>query len=271
METSLKNQIKVGIFVTIGIIAVMGSIFMLGANKALFSTYAHLYAEFENVQGLARGSVVSLSGVVIGNIEKIDFVSEKNSLRVDMKIEREFLGKVYSGSQVEIRTQGALGDKYIYILPGDPQQNAANDGDTLPVAKATDFLNVLSERGKESEKIFDIINEVYKITKTLNQDNKLGNIISNLNASSGDFKKLSEKSLKLVSDLSDGKSATQQLKTTMDKMNSILTKIDKGEGSLGALINDPSLHDQLKSLVGGSPRKTHVKSIIRSSIEKAND
>ncbi len=105
MEASLRNQIKVGIFVTIGVIAIMGSIFMLGANKALFSSYIHLYAEFENVQGLARGSVVSLSGVVIGNIEKIDFIAEKNSLRVDMKIEREYLDRVFSGSQTEIRTQ----------------------------------------------------------------------------------------------------------------------------------------------------------------------
>jgi phospholipid/cholesterol/gamma-HCH transport system substrate-binding protein len=271
MEASLRNQIKVGIFVTIGVIAIMGSIFMLGANKALFSSYIHLYAEFENVQGLARGSVVSLSGVVIGNIEKIDFIAEKNSLRVDMKIEREYLDRVFSGSQTEIRTQGALGDKYIYIIPGDPRGTLLKDGDFLPVAKATDILNVLSERGKEGEKIFDIINEVYKITKTINQDNKLGNIISNLNTSSEDFKKLSEKSLKLVSELADGKSPAQQLKTSMDKMNNILTKIDKGEGTLGALINDSSLHDQLKTLVGGSQRKNHVKSIIRTSIEKSEE
>lgn len=271
METSIKNQIKVGIFVTIGVIAVMGSIFMLGANKALFSSYAHLYADFENVQGLARGSVVSLSGVVIGNIEKIDFIPEKNALRVDMKIEREFLERVFVGSEVEIRTQGALGDKYIYVIPGDPKAGFAKDGDAIPVAKATDLLNVLSERGKESEKIFDIINEVYKITKTINQDNKLGTIISNLASTSGDFKKISEKSLKLMSELSEGKSTTQQLKSSMDKMNNILTKIDKGEGTLGALINDSTLHEQLKNLVGGSQRKNHVKSVIRTSIEKSED
>jgi len=268
METTLKNQIKVGIFLVLGIVITMGSIFMLGANKALFSNFTHLYADFENVQGLARGSVVSLSGVVIGNIEAIDFVSEKNLLRVNMKIENDYLRRVFKGSEVEIRTQGALGDKFIYIIPGDPRAEAIKDGDTLPIAKSTDILNVISERGKETEKIFDIINEVYKLTKTLNHENHIGTMVANMSQASRDFKIISEKSLKIVSDFSDGKSPSVQMKASIDKLNNILGKIDRGEGTLGALVNDSSLHDQLKALVGGSQRKNHVKSLMRTSIEK---
>lgn len=268
MESNLKNQIKVGIFLVLGILVTMGSIFMLGANKALFSSFNHIYAEFENVQGLARGSVVSLSGVIIGNIEAIEFVPEKNLLRVDMKIENEYLRRIFKGSEVEIRTQGALGDKFIYIIPGDPRSEPISNGATLAIAKSTDILNVISERGKETEKIFDIINEVYKLTKTLNHENQIGTMVSNMSQVSRDFKIISEKSLKIVSDFSDGKSASLQMKSSIDKLNSILSKIDRGEGTLGALVNDSSLHDQLKSLVGGSQRKDHVKSLLRTSIEK---
>lgn len=268
METTLKNQIKVGVFVVLGVIVIMGSIFMLGANKSLFSKFSHLYADFENVQGLARGSVVSLSGVIIGNIETIEFVKEKNLLRINMKIENEYLPRVFKGSEVEIRTQGALGDKFIYVIPGDPRSPPVADQDILPVAKSTDFLNILSERGKETEKIFDIINELYKLTKTLNHENQVGAILTNMNQASRDFKILSDKSLKIVAEFSDGKSPSQQVKTSLDRLNNILSKVDRGEGTLGALINDSSLHDQLKSLVGGTIRKNHVKSLMRTSIEK---
>lgn len=268
METTLKNQIKVGIFLVLGVAITMGSIFMLGANKSLFSKFSHLYAEFENVQGLARGSVVSLSGVVIGNIEVIEFVSEKNLLRVDMKIEKEYLPRVFRGSEVEIRTQGALGDKFIYIIPGDPRGDTLRDGDLLPIAKSTDLFNVLAERGKETERIFDIINEVYKLTKTLNHENHLGTMVANMSQASRDFRIISEKSLKIVNEFSEGKSPSAQMKASLDRLNSILSKVDKGEGTLGALVNDSSLHDQLKSLVGGSQRKNHVKSLMRTSIEK---
>ncbi|MBL7545575.1 MAG: MCE family protein [Bdellovibrionaceae bacterium] len=268
MESSLKNQIKVGIFLVLGIAVTMTSIFMLGANKSLFSNFSHLYAEFENVQGLARGSVVSLSGVVIGNIEAIEFVPEKNLLRVDMKIEREYLNRVFKGSSVEIRTQGALGDKFIYIIPGNPRDGAIADKDILPIAKSTDLFNVIAERGKETERIFDIINEIYKLTKTINNENHLGTTLANMSKASHDFKLMSEKSLKIVSEFSEGKSPTLQMKNSIDKLNSILSKIDRGEGTLGALVNDSSLHDQLKSMVGGNQRKNHVKSLLRTSIEK---
>lgn len=268
METTLKSQIKVGVFVVLGVVVTMSSIFMLGANKSFFSKFSHLYAEFENVQGLARGSVVSLSGVVIGNIESIDFVKEKNLLRVDMKIEIEYLPRVFKGSEVEIRTQGALGDKFIYIIPGDPKLAPVSDNDILPVAKSTDLLNVLAERGKETEKVFDIINEVYKLTKTLNNENHIGSMLTNMNQASRNFNSLSDKSLKIVTELSEGKSAAVQMKASIDKLNNILGKVDRGEGTLGALINDSTLHDQLKSLVGGASRKNHVKSLMRTSIEE---
>lgn len=268
METNLKNQIKVGIFVLIGILFTMGSIFMLGANKSLFSKFAHIYAEFDNVQGLARGSVVSLSGVVIGNIESIDFVKEKNLLKVDMKIEKEFLPRVFQGSEVEIRTQGALGDKYIYILPGDPRAIPVSDEAILPVAKATDLFNVISERGKETEQLFDIISEIHKLIKSLNQDNNIPKLVFNMSEASKELKNLTQKANILISDIQDNGSTSKQIKGTVEKLNHILTKVDKGEGTLGALINDTSLHDQLKAFLGGSQKKNQIKSIMRSSIQE---
>ena len=60
----------------------------------------------------------------------------------------------------------------------------------------------------------------------------------------------------------------EKLEKSVEKLDSVLTKIDKGQGTLGALINDPSLHQQLKALIGGSARKDHVKSLLRTSIEK---
>lgn len=46
------------------------------------------------------------------------------------------------------------------------------------------------------------------------------------------------------------------------KLNSILGKIDRGEGSLGLLLNDPTLYEELKLLVGGAGRSTVVRTLI---------
>jgi phospholipid/cholesterol/gamma-HCH transport system substrate-binding protein len=60
----------------------------------------------------------------------------------------------------------------------------------------------------------------------------------------------------------------EKMKDSIARLDSILTKIDRGDGTLGALINDPSIHNQLKSYLGGSQRKNNIKSLLRTSIEK---
>ncbi len=268
MEHSLKINLKVGIFVFGGLIVILSTIFLLGANKSFFTRHVRIQAHFDQVQGLARGSVVSLSGVVVGNIEKIDFNKENNNLVVTMKIELEYLSQIPKGSQVEIRTQGALGDKFVYIIPSENKTGIISNGDTLEVAKATDILNILSNRGKDTEKIFDILNEVLIMAKTINADNKIGKIIENLNQGSANFNKVTTQAKDFTSEANLGVSGGK-LASSINRLDNILTKIDKGQGSLGALLNDSSVHDKLKSMLGGAQRKDHVKSIIRTSIEKA--
>ena len=73
MESNAKVQLKVGIFLAVGLVLLLGSIFLLGADKAFFRSYTTVHAHFEQVQGLAEGSVVSFSGITVGNIQKSKF------------------------------------------------------------------------------------------------------------------------------------------------------------------------------------------------------
>ncbi len=45
-------------------------------------------------------------------------------------------------------------------------------------------------------------------------------------------------------------------------MTSILAKVDEGEGTLGLLVNDPTLYDDLEALVGGTKRSWIVRSLV---------
>lgn len=270
METHPNTQLKVGIFLTIGILFILGSIFFLGADKALFTSYVRVHAHFEQVQGLSNGSVVSLSGVTVGNVESITFLPEKNALDVKMRINSDYIGRIREGSQVEIRTQGALGDKYVFIIPGDPRNDVVKEGDILDVAKATDLIGIISERGNEANRIFDVINEVYKITNALNADNRLAKIMGHMETASSNLSQSSKDAQKFMAQVSSQNSG-DKLNRSLEKLDSILTKIDRGQGTLGALINDPSVHNQLKSVLGASPRRNNIKSLLRTSIEKEQD
>jgi phospholipid/cholesterol/gamma-HCH transport system substrate-binding protein len=162
-----------------------------------------------------------------------------------------------------------LGDKYVYIIPADSKNEALKNGDYLDTAVSTDFMNIISEKGGEATKVFEIIDEVYKLSKVINKDGRSEKIFSNLADASYNLKTTSEEASKLITELRGQNPA--KIHEAIEKLNSILSKIDRGDGTLGALINDPSLHDQLKTMLGGDQRKKYMKSLIRTSIEKSEN
>jgi phospholipid/cholesterol/gamma-HCH transport system substrate-binding protein len=266
MESNTKTQFKIGLFLSVGLLLILGSIFMLGADKAFFKSYVTLHAHFESVQGLAEGSVVSFGGITVGNIKKIRVVQGQNMIDAVIDVDKEYISRVTEGSMVEIRTQGALGDKYIFIIPGDPKNPPLKDDAVIQVAKATDLIGILSERASEAEKIFDILNEMHRFSKSLNAGNRTEKILANLESTTSKLDKVAGSTQKITEDLNNGK-----LKSSLEHLDSVMGKLDRGQGTLGALINDSSLHDQLKSMLGGSPRKSAMKSLMRTSIEKAEE
>jgi len=269
MDNSQKRNFRVGIFLAIGVFVLMASIVLLGGDKAFLKRHVLMYANLDQVQGLDRGSVVSLSGIVIGNVMQIKFSAEQKTLVVEMKIQEEYLPMITSGSLADVRTQGALGDKFIYISPGDPQGTPLKAGDTIATTKAHDLMDVISEKGGEASKIFDIINEVYKLTKIINADGRSEKMMINFVESSQNMKSVSEDARKLMAELKGQN--TGKFKDSLQHLDSILTKIDRGDGTLGALINDPTLHERLKAVLGADSHKQSMQSLIRNSIQKSGN
>lgn len=266
MELTKSQQIRIGLFLIVGIFVMGSSILMLGGDRLFLKKQALLHAYFDQVQGLNRGSVVSLSGLVIGNVKEIKFAADRSQLDVVLKIDEEHLDRLTSNSQVEIRTQGALGDKFIFIHPGDPSAEKLKDGDSLLVTKGSDFMAMLSEKGKDAEKVFLILNEVHKLLVSINAQDRSEKIMKNFAEASESFKSFSQESNKLVTEFRQNNSG--KLQNSFDRLDKILTKIEKGEGSLGALINDPSIHEQLKAILGTPTRKKFLNSILNTSFDK---
>jgi phospholipid/cholesterol/gamma-HCH transport system substrate-binding protein len=120
-------------------------------------------------------------------------------------------------------------------------------------------LSILAKRGNESEKLFDILDDIKKITGALSHDNHLPAMTANLDKASVNLAQISEQ---LNKSFKDGR-----FDSTMTKLEKIVDKIDKGEGTLGALINDRSIHDRIKNMLGAGQKTQQVKSILKSSVE----
>ncbi len=254
------NQMKVGAFVVSGLIVLLGSIFMLGSNKTLFQEVVEIRSYFDSVQGLNVGAVVSLSGLKVGNISKINFDETKNLVEVITRIDTNFRNKIKKDSHIEIRTQGALGDKFLYITPGTNASQPIEHNDELKADYGNDIMAILSKRGNESEKLFDAIGDFQKLMQSINANNKIPSLITKLDMAAGH---LSEVSSNLNTTLKKG-----SLDRTVTKLEKIVDKVDRGEGTLGALINDRSIHERIKSILGAGQKNQQVKQILKSSVEE---
>lgn len=254
------TQMKVGVFLLAGLIVLLASIFTLGSNKTLFQDTFEIRSYFDSVQGLNVGGVVSLSGLKVGNVDRITFDETKNLVEVVSRIDPEFKTKIKKDSHVEIRTQGALGDKYLYINPGTTSGEVVQNGDEIKADYGNDILAILSKRGNESEKLFDAIADFQKLMNSLTANNKIPSLIHKLDAAAGN---LSEVSSNLNGTLKKG-----SFDRSLTKLEKIVDKIDRGEGTLGALINDRSVHDRIKNILGAGQKNQQVKQILKSSVEE---
>ncbi len=268
-KSSMTHQVRVGAFVLIGLVIATFSIFIVGGER-LFNKQVIIFADFESVQGLAEGSVVSLAGIKIGNVKEVTFNGEGGKLQIAMKVGAEYLRRITEGSTIEVRTAGALGDKFLYIIPGPISDRHIEPLGKVEVLKASDLMSVLSEKGGEARRVFDIMKESEILLKSFNSENRIEKILSNLSNSTTELKLAAQDARQMMATVKDQNTA-QKVASSMDKLDKILTKIDKGEGTLGALVNDSSLHESIKNFVGPSEKKKSVKSLIRSSLETKSE
>jgi phospholipid/cholesterol/gamma-HCH transport system substrate-binding protein len=265
---SRRLQYKVGIFIAVGLIAVMATILMLGGQKTFFTRYVHLKARFSEVSGIFPGSVVSLAGLNVGNIEDIQFVDSDNKLEVTLKIDAKFENRLVEGTIAETRTQGALGDKFIYLEPGPLTGKKLPDYALVEVNEA-DLMKLLTSREDGVARIVDLIKELHILVASINQNGQIAVTMKNLGDAS---KKLGTTLVTLDGLLGDIRGEIPQnhkLRTALVSLSSVLEKLDSGKGTLGSLINDPSVAQSLKSLLGGSPRNKYMKDMLRETLQQS--
>ncbi len=259
-------ELKVGIGVSIGLVLFIVTIFLLGGNKSFFSSTYTLKAPFDKVDGLSPGSVVRLSGYEVGNVSRIEFSEKDSKLMVYLKIFKDYQNKITTKSVAGLRTQGALGDKYVYISPGEAGGEPLKSEDSLLVESSNDLISTLTQRGEEFAKIFDILNELSVFAKTLNKDGRSDKMMNNLVNASNHMNIAMEKFNLAISDLRG--EDQKNLKKISKNLASVLEKLDNGSGTLGGLINDPTIQDKITEILGGPKRNDYMKSVIQKTVSE---
>jgi len=127
-----KMELKVGIFVFIGIVILVSAILSIGGFKTWASRYK-VNLMFNFVSGVKYGAPVRFAGVDVGEVKEINMAfnpqEQKTNIKVVCWIKNNV--KIPIDSTVWVDTLGLLGEKYIEILPGKDYSNCLLEGGQL--------------------------------------------------------------------------------------------------------------------------------------------
>jgi len=295
---NLNAEAKVGLLVIVGSILLLYMTFAVGKYQFGEKEGYTLQAAFDSVAGLDTKSSVRMAGVKIGLVEKVEL--EDSRARVTLRIYPEV--KIPRGTEAMIKTMGLLGEKYVEFMPvknGMPQKPSADgtsnysDGErvqaTVSPSDVDKLINQLSsisddikqvtaslsqvfgtERGAQSME--DILGDLRQTTAnikdfstTLQSDGsemvmRLNELVASLNGVVGD----NRDNLKVT--MENIKEASKSAELALASIDNAARKIDRGEGTIGKLVNDDSVYNNIDSAAKGisdfTSRIERLKTII---------
>lgn len=249
MKKERSAQLKVGIFVLVSIAIFVYGVFTISGQEELFEKEYTVKTYFDNTAGLLEGAYVRLSGVGVGSVSSIRFSDDPSlgKVQVVMKINKRALARVSVDSHATIKTEGLLGAKFVEIVPGQGES----------IGKARDGIVI---RGYTSPEMQEIISQSEEFVTNLTS------ISRNLDKIVGAF--ADEKQEDFLHTLIYDEQFAADMRSFSSNLAEISRMIREGEGSLGALVVDPSVHDALKGVLGEAERNRFIRSAVRYMIEE---
>ncbi len=169
-DTKAKRAIIVGIFIFLGLLIIVLTVFTLGSQQKTFQKSLTLKVMFEDVQGLQKGNNVWFSGVKIGTVKKISFAG---SSQVEALINVDEKAKTYirKNSLAKISSDGLIGSRIVVIYGGSDKFGEVEDGDMLGVEKSFSSDDMMNTLQKNNTNLLEITNDFKVVSKGLSAGN----------------------------------------------------------------------------------------------------
>lgn len=285
----IRQEIKIGLFLAIGLAILAVFIFVVGDFSTLFEKKGYtLYTQFDSVAGLEKKTLVRMAGVKVGAVDAITLKGSRAEVAMDINPGIE----ISRDSRATLASLGLLGEKYVEISPGveeDIVQHGGTIGSLPPVSfdqlgiilssvgddiKSTskamrellgegearvNIKEILQNLSSVSAELKDVISESKpNITRSLEKSaHAMDTFDQNVRAISQNLDELilllkdtvEENRESLKGNLEGIDGLISRTKDALKTLTEALEKINKGEGTLGKLIEDPSLYEKAEKTI----------------------
>lgn len=265
---STHREIRVGMFVVVGVLAFLIALFTL-TDVGTFRGRYYVSTVVESAGGMRRGDPVQMRGVNIGRVTGFEMVPE--GVSVELELYDRYT--VPDDSRVLVRSSGLLGGMVVDVVPGDSPDDL-DDGDVIPGGLEPGVLEAAAGLGGQAESVLARVDallsqrtvgavgesaaELQVLLAELNalvtqQRSELAEVSTSLRRSAAGVERATagpelERSVARIDSLTvrlDAASAT--IGRASSSLETVLARIERGEGTLGKLSADDQLYDNLNT------------------------
>jgi len=280
MKKNTTLYLIVGLVVLLAIVILVFGIFFLN-DKDPRETFHTYYLRFSQVSTLAQDDPVKVNGVKLGKVEEIALEGTKVRVRIRLRTDV----KIPKNSIIKVQNIGLMGERQIGVLLGDtPENYAPNDtilgqfdagiaeamglaGEVLDSARI--LLQVTRGILDSTVATQDFRDRFHRIlAKTENLEDRVGVMLdetdpelkkslASLNDATRKVNAMLDENRKPVNDLvSDAQGLTRDARGLVHSVDSVTQRLlvltnqlQSKDNTLGALLNDRKLHDDLSTTV----------------------
>ncbi len=270
------NEIRTAIMVIAGILLFYFGFNFLKSKDILISART-FYAVYDDVEGLQVGTPVTINGFLVGSVQHIEFANSQAHLVVKFRVNNDF--DFSNSSTAQIYEAGLIGGKSLAIIPDFNNTMLAKSGDTLPSSISPGLTELANEKlAPLQHKIEQMIQSADSVMSAIHQTldletrKNLQQSVSHFNSSMQEFGTIAASIRQIVEGQQSNFSQTitslsntsknleqitaqleaasldetfENLHQTSESLTKIMATLDEGQGTLGSLIHDKTLYENL--------------------------
>ncbi len=252
-------EFKVGVLVVLVSGLIGGMALKVAEGPALFSGSKNYYFRADSAGGLVNNSAVRMAGIKVGVIDKISLEDGRAKIRIALDGDT----RLTEGARVELKSDGILGDKHVELVPGKLNEPDLKNGSEILMSGGKGGMDdVMGEVNRVAKNLNELLDTLNKATNQGDTSTAIGRIVKHIEDLTSDLSEITAENKDKINDIVErvrnlsknidtyiNEESLARVDRSLRNIEEITAKVNKGEGTLGRLINDETTIEEINSAV----------------------
>lgn len=286
-----RAELQVGALVIVSLLVLFVGVLWI-SGVSIGGDELTVYARSEDAAQVKTGDVVLYRGVRLGSVRDVRIAD--GAVVLSLSLSGEQAGSLPSDSRAVLQSGGFLGTQQVRIVAGDAR-STLRSGDTISARPAPELTQVATQLSSEAEGVLGrtrrllserTVSSVERSTEHFagtmerihelvrREQGSLERLISHLDSvtarleSASGGRRLEETVASLDTLTARLKRTSGELEASSSSLSSILAKMDRGDGTLGKLLNDDRLYDRARNAMANLERASEEITALTADIRR---